>query len=189
MCVCVIAFLASLVGAIGGKLFTEAELYNAAMTPRPDGDVDFSRSSFWLADGSIGHTNDRMAITPFQRAQWFRRPGDPSGSWLLQTYPAGTRFRADPLVGLRRFRFELSAERQSPPAARAEYSYFTARLPLWPFVPAFGYLPARAAIAWCRGRRRYASGHCGGCGYDLRFSPVRCPECGRGVGAAAAAAQ
>lgn len=50
----------------------------------------------------------------------------------------------------------------------------------------FGYLiamtfllPMFRLVSFCRDRRAvHRSGHCSRCGYDLRATPDRCPECG-----------
>jgi hypothetical protein len=49
-------------------------------------------------------------------------------------------------------------------------------VPLWLLAIVFGAAPTLWLVR--RRRHRYARGMCQRCGYDLRASPARCPECG-----------
>ena len=65
------------------------------------------------------------------------------------------------------------------------------RVPYWLLLSATGALPIARLMLHPRRRRaaREAAGLCAICGYDLRASPDRCPECGavpEGAGGAAA---
>ena len=51
-------------------------------------------------------------------------------------------------------------------------------VPFWAIAAALLTLPAARAIAFARRRRRVPAGRCPACGYDLRATPDRCPECG-----------
>jgi hypothetical protein len=62
-----------------------------------------------------------------------------------------------------------------------EYDWSFA-VPCWIVLPATMVLPAFWSIAFYRRRRerrRVELGLCLGCGYDLRATPDRCPECGQ----------
>jgi hypothetical protein len=57
-------------------------------------------------------------------------------------------------------------------------------MPYWPLLVPFLALPlARCRAHWRRARRRRA-GQCLACGYDIRVTPERCPECGQTTAAA-----
>ena len=55
------------------------------------------------------------------------------------------------------------------------------RLRAWIVLLLLSPLPLMRLIQLLRARRRAASGLCEHCGYDLRHTPDRCPECGQPV--------
>jgi hypothetical protein len=50
--------------------------------------------------------------------------------------------------------------------------------PHWFATTLLALLPASRFAHWLRTGRRRTQGHCPSCGYDLRATPDRCPECG-----------
>jgi hypothetical protein len=51
-------------------------------------------------------------------------------------------------------------------------------VPLWTVAALFAAAAIATRLLARRTGRRVADGHCVGCGYDLRATPGRCPECG-----------
>lgn len=64
-----------------------------------------------------------------------------------------------------------------------EYRHMPSRLwiaigPLWPIPAVMLVIPSLQVVAMIFQRRRAKKGFCHMCGYDLRATPDRCPECG-----------
>jgi outer membrane protein assembly factor BamB len=113
-------------------------------------------------------------------------PTNPSGGLCVTLVP----IEDDPIVleahssaddadlGLSRF----AATRRSRPSGttlgpQAESSI---TVPHWFLIATLSVAPLAWATGLWRDRKRYPKGHCPTCGYDLRASPQRCPECGWG---------
>jgi hypothetical protein len=71
--------------------------------------------------------------------------------------------------------FRHFTEPYTPPQV---YEGWAITLPYWLVTPLLALLPTVVALQLFKRQRRRAHGLCPVCGYDLRASPDRCPECG-----------
>jgi hypothetical protein len=62
------------------------------------------------------------------------------------------------------------------------FRFRTMEIGWWALILGFGILPGLRLFVRCRRERKLIEiGHCANCGYDLRATPDRCPECGKVV--------
>src|SRR5262249_50948392 len=74
--------------------------------------------------------------------------------------------------------FGFTANHDDHPASSRHDEYWNLIVPSWSLVLLFAVLPTTWLWHSLRRRRRLRLGLCCVCGYDLRATPDRCPECG-----------
>jgi hypothetical protein len=99
----------------------------------------------------------------------------------------GNRRRSPTLLG--RLGFQWAADGHGGRNHMVEWRRSSAcvSLPHWALMAPAAVAVAGLAVKRLRRSSRRAPGTCVGCGYDLRATPERCPECGQATPAAAAA--
>jgi hypothetical protein len=121
--------------------------------------------------------SDRGLLIFSRSSAWndINRPGGPGNGWY-----------AESLGGARRPIDFYNAKRYPKPwykfglhPPRLEPRYRDAAVPNWGLSLLTAILPAHRVLDVRRRARRHRAGLCPVCGYDLRATPGRCPECGR----------
>jgi hypothetical protein len=115
----------------------------------------------------------------------FDQPGQAEAYAKLHPHPEGLSYRRFPprnndlLTGslLKRLGFLVILEYDTPDI-QSTYSFPRAWVPHWFVILLTLMLAAILVYRSIRTRRRHRLGLCPACGYDLRFSPDLCPECG-----------
>jgi hypothetical protein len=160
---------------------------------RQTGPWTYQTTNTWFYSGSggiqFGNTVETVEIAHFKGADLRQvtdmiRQGEFKEEWITrrvtgtpQGYPTGFR-----LVSARPFTFKHFGVIFEPLDTGV---HFGNRLTGWGLVLPYCLIVLALATTWLpwllralRRRRRVRTGRCVQCGYDLRESPGRCPECG-----------
>jgi hypothetical protein len=108
--------------------------------------------------------------TPFDHMIWrlsSQLPYDLDGQWLRWSTEKRT------LLGVITWGRSISG-----PANRPTMDSLTVMVPYWLLAVLTFAFPGWIVAKRLRDRQRTLPGHCQKCGYDLRATPERCPECG-----------
>jgi len=180
---------------VGVRSFWTADLFTWESTYVAGTQVQMREWQFAVNRGLAGFERTR-AVTPYENAEdagrfasdsprRFDRTPMPPAPWPATGYSVWERLGFGYVRDVR--------QSQPPPATRPRvlheirpvgpttHEQRILVVPLWPFLlatagPATGWLVARRRRR--RRERRATLGLCTACGYDLRASSGRCPECG-----------
>jgi len=101
-------------------------------------------------------------------------------SWFARPHGPIVTITSRPVIECGQFGVQWTVVKWSVPSRQGD-THLTVAIPLWSLVAAFAVLP----LMWdVRHRRRHRTktrgraGQCPICGYDMRATPTRCPECG-----------
>jgi hypothetical protein len=100
---------------------------------------------------------------------WAPKPG----CTFVAVDPSEQYVEVEPTSWFRRLGFDYFPFQRSPTGWSVAFC-----VPVWCLTLITAMTPGLAVIWWSQRRRRSARGLCVSCGYDLRGTPERCPECG-----------
>ena len=128
----------------------------------------------WLEYGSVRKAQATRACAYYEHARW----GAPQPG-------ISARMLADLAARYPGRSFSIGPAQPPPPPAHTYWGLAAERtathvrvsVPTW-WLLSFALPPAIRLTRWARSRRHRHAGFCHTCGYDLRASPDRCPECG-----------
>ena len=120
-------------------------------------------------------------VMSYGQVQWSDRWWRPAGGRSAALEPTGMRYEKDVpwRLPVNRLGFGFGKTTMTGNLGMDEWW----AVPLWLVALVAGAAPAAGwAVRRLRRMRERRVGCCRGCGYDLRATPLRCPECGRAPG-------
>lgn len=138
---------------------------------------DYGRAGYFHRHVVMKSRPHGVEISSWPDPTWVAKPGlefasykydvkNTYGAWMPRPSNAGL------WLGFGWKQLQFSNEPAPRPGA------FVCRLPSWFLLLALLAFPAFTLRSWRRAKHRQRYGLCPACGYDVRATPDRCPECG-----------